>query len=177
MSLIKYFCKYIRIFFIDKAYKLYMNNNILFQGARGGFTSLYLSTVITGAPRAGENLPAGAGPGGFFWLTLTSAETRPQSKATISPRRASIQSRGRSSWICTITLHTRAQQSCTHAHAFRARSRTHRRVTRTISRNDAIILARARASGRSRLCHPDRAGEKYRRAEGEARKLASDDGK
>lgn len=40
-----------------------MYNNILSQGARGGFTSLYLSTVITETPRAGENIPAGAGPG------------------------------------------------------------------------------------------------------------------
>lgn len=50
------------MFFIGEAYKLYMYNNILFQGARGGFT-LYLSTVIIEIPRAGENIPAEADHG------------------------------------------------------------------------------------------------------------------
>lgn len=61
MNLIKYFCKYIRSFFIGQTYKLYIYNNILFQRTGGGFTSLQLSTVIIEALWAGEDISAGTG--------------------------------------------------------------------------------------------------------------------
>jgi len=105
-----------------------------------------------------------SGPRGSFWLTLTSAETRQQSKPTISPRRVSTQSRGRSSWICMYNhvTHSRSQ-SCTHAHAL-ALVHAHIDGTWTISRNDAIILrARERAGDRVYAIRIERAKNIVRR--------------
>lgn len=102
------------------------------------------------------------------------------SKMTISLRCAPTQSRGRSSWIYTLTIYTRAQQSYTYAHAS-ALVHAHIDVRIwAISRNDAIILrARERASERAVafMLPGSRMGENIIRRKARQGKLAIDNRK